>query len=99
HSAASMFRLVLLVIFRSVCHHGTACLPINQLVPKTGSASTIGVDTSKDTLDVHFHPAGAARHFPNMAKAFVALIARLEENEVAGDRLRAAELAARGARA
>ncbi|MGH6811998.1 MAG: IS110 family transposase [Methylocella sp.] len=45
-------------------------------------AQTIGVDVSKDTLDVHLHPAGAARQFSNNAKGFVALIAWLEESQV-----------------
>ncbi|MGI8568266.1 MAG: IS110 family transposase [Methylocella sp.] len=43
-------------------------------------AQTIGVDISKDTLDVHLHPAGAARQFSNNAKGFAALIAGLEES-------------------
>ena len=35
---------------------------------------TVGVDISKDTLDVHLHPDGATRHLPNDAKGFKALI-------------------------
>jgi transposase len=45
-------------------------------------AQTIGVDISKDALDVHLHPAGVARQFTNNAKGFTALIARLEVSEV-----------------
>lgn len=45
-------------------------------------AQTIGVDISKDTLDVHLHPAGAARQFSNNAKGLKALIAWLEESQV-----------------
>jgi transposase len=45
-------------------------------------AQTIGVDISKDTLDVHLHPAGVARQFTNNAKGFTALIAWLEVSQV-----------------
>jgi transposase len=40
-------------------------------------AQTAGVDISKDTLDVHLHPAGATRRFANDARGFAALIAWL----------------------
>jgi transposase len=41
-------------------------------------AQSVGVDISKDTLDVHLHPAGASRRFANDAKGFSALIACLK---------------------
>jgi transposase len=36
--------------------------------------TTIGVDVSKDTLDVHLHPAGEHRRFPNDPKGFRAIL-------------------------
>jgi len=41
-SAASILRLVLFVIFRSVCCDGTAPNPISQPVPISGSTSSWG---------------------------------------------------------
>lgn len=41
-------------------------------------AQCVGVDISKDTLDVHLHPAGAARRFTNDRKGCSALIAWLK---------------------
>lgn len=41
-------------------------------------AQSVGVDISKDTLDVHLHPAGASHRFANDAKGFSALIACLK---------------------
>jgi transposase len=38
---------------------------------------TVGVDISKDTLDIHLHPDGAARRFANNDKGFETLIAWL----------------------
>ena len=35
---------------------------------------TVGVDISKDMLDVHIHPDGLARRFTNTSKGFTALI-------------------------
>jgi transposase len=35
---------------------------------------TLGVDISKDTLDVHLHPGGTSRRFANDRKGFAALI-------------------------
>jgi transposase len=46
-------------------------------------AQTIGVDISKDFLDVAFHPAGEAARFANDAKGHRALIKRLRACEVA----------------
>jgi transposase len=40
-------------------------------------AQSVGVDISKDTLDVHLHPAGQARRFANTAAGWRALIAWL----------------------
>ena len=37
-------------------------------------AQSVGVDIAKDTLDVHLHPAGRVRRFPNHAKGWAALI-------------------------
>src|SRR5262249_43123247 len=42
--AASIFRLVLFVILRSVCRDGTARTPISQPVPIPGSTSPIEAD-------------------------------------------------------
>lgn len=46
-------------------------------------AQSIGVDISKDRLDVHLHPAGLARQFSNTPKGCRALIAWLARVEVA----------------
>lgn len=45
-------------------------------------AQSVGVDISKDTLDVHAHPGGASRRFGNNAKGFKALVAWLGGFEV-----------------
>ena len=37
---------------------------------------TIGIDISKDNLDVHLHPEGIARQFPNDRKGHARLITR-----------------------
>ena len=37
-------------------------------------AQTVGVDISKDMLDVHLHPDNLARRFSNNSKGFTALI-------------------------
>ena len=37
-------------------------------------AQTLGVDISKETLDVHLHPGGATARFANDRKGFTALI-------------------------
>ena len=37
----------------------------------------LGVDISKDALDVHFHPEGASARFANDKKGFADLIASL----------------------
>ena len=42
-------------------------------------AQSVGVDISKDTLDVHLHPAGSARRFANTPKGRRTLIAWLAE--------------------
>ena len=42
-------------------------------------AQSVGVDISKDTLDVHLHPAGAARRFTNTRTGRSGLIAWLAE--------------------
>src|SRR5487761_383538 len=46
-------------------------------------AQSVGVDISKDTLDVYLHPAGAARRFANTPKGCRALIAWLAQIAVA----------------
>lgn len=46
-------------------------------------AQSVGVDIAKDTLDVHLHPAGAARRFANTRTGRSALIAWLAGFEVA----------------
>ena len=46
-------------------------------------AETVGVDISKDTLDLHVHPGGATRRFANDAKGFKALIAWLGGFDIA----------------
>lgn len=46
-------------------------------------ARSVGVDISKDTLDVHLHPAGVARRFGNSQKGRRALIAWLAAVAVA----------------
>ena len=43
----------------------------------------VGVDICKATLDVHLHPAGAARQFANDAKGIKALIAWLSGHDIA----------------
>jgi transposase len=43
----------------------------------------VGVDICKATLDVHLHPAGAARQFANDAKGIKALIAWLSSHDIA----------------
>jgi transposase len=45
-------------------------------------AQSVGVDISKDTLDVHLHPDGCARRFANSAQGFTTLIAWLADFEV-----------------
>lgn len=42
-------------------------------------AQSVGVDISKDTLDVHLHPAGQGRRFANDARGFAALLAWLQD--------------------
>ncbi|HEV2068126.1 MAG TPA: IS110 family transposase [Thermomicrobiales bacterium] len=44
---------------------------------------SVGVDIAKDSLDVHLHPAGAARRFANDAKGWAALIGWLNGVRVA----------------
>lgn len=46
-------------------------------------AQTVGVDISKDTLDVHLHPDGTARQFTNNAQGFTALLGWLAEHPIA----------------
>jgi transposase len=46
-------------------------------------AQSVGVDISKDTLDVHLHPAGAARRFANTRPGRCRLIAWLAEVPIA----------------
>ena len=43
---------------------------------------TIGVDVSKDTLDVHLHPAGSDRQFSNTPKGFSAIIKWIADQPV-----------------
>ena len=45
-------------------------------------AQSVGVDISKDTLDVHLHPDGTARRFANNLKGFSTLIGWLGGFEV-----------------
>ena len=46
-------------------------------------AQCVGVDISKDTLDVHVHPANLSRRFANDAKGCFALIAWLRDFVIA----------------
>ena len=39
-------------------------------------AQSVGMNISKDTLDVHLHPDGTARRFANNLKGFSTLIVR-----------------------
>lgn len=43
---------------------------------------TIGVDVSKDTLDVHIHPAGDHRRFPNDPKGFKSILRWIADRPV-----------------
>lgn len=43
---------------------------------------TIGVDVSKDTLDVHIHPAGDHRQFPNDPKGFKSILRWIADRPV-----------------
>lgn len=43
---------------------------------------TIGVDVSKDTLDVHMHPAGDHRQFPNDPKGFKSILRWIADRPV-----------------
>ena len=45
-------------------------------------AQTLGVDISKQTLDVYLHPQASARQFPNTAAGITALLAWLEKSPV-----------------
>lgn len=45
--------------------------------------TTIGVDVSKDTLDVHLHPAGDHRQFENTPKGFRAILKWIGDQPVA----------------
>lgn len=49
----------------------------------TTIAQNVGVDISKATLDVHFHPAGNARQFANDAHGIKALLGWLGEHNIA----------------
>ena len=46
-------------------------------------AQNVGVDISKATLDVHFHPAGNARQFANHAKDIKPLLGWLGGHDIA----------------
>jgi len=48
-------------------------------------AQTLGVDISKDTLEVYLHPHGKAQRFQNTAKGFEALLSWL--NDIAIERI------------
>jgi transposase len=45
-------------------------------------AQTVGIDISKDTLDVHLHPDAATRQFANTANGITALLAWLTARQV-----------------
>jgi len=45
-------------------------------------AQTVGIDISKDTLDIHLHPAGVVRRVTNDPKGFAALMTWLRGFEV-----------------
>jgi transposase len=73
---------------------------MSQKLTHASDEVTIGVDVSKDTLDVHLHPAGIARRFPNDHKGHAQLIAWVNLNhptriifEATGRYHRALELA------
>ncbi len=42
-------------------------------------AQSVGIDISKDTLDIHLHPAGIAKRLANDAKGIKSLLAWLCE--------------------
>ena len=46
-------------------------------------AQTVGVDISKDTLDVHLHPDGATHRFANATSGFTALLEWLAGQQIA----------------
>ena len=48
----------------------------------TRIAQNVGVDISKATLDVHLHPAGSARQFPNDAHGIKALLGWLGGHDI-----------------
>ena len=45
-------------------------------------AQIVGVDISKDSLDVHLHPEGTARRFTNNPRGVTALIVWLGERRI-----------------
>jgi transposase len=47
---------------------------MTNIVAQNVIPQNAGIDISKDTLDVHLHPEGAARRFGNDKKGFTALI-------------------------
>ena len=47
---------------------------MNEPIPRMPDEVTIGIDISKETLDVHLYPEGAARQFPNDREGHAALI-------------------------
>lgn len=49
---------------------------MRQVIAQTTDQITIGVDISKDRLDVHLHPEGLVRQFTNDRKGHTQLIAR-----------------------
>jgi len=50
---------------------------------ETNIAQNVGVDICKATLDVHLHPAGAARQFANDANGIKALLGWLADRPIA----------------
>ena len=46
-------------------------------------AQNVGIDISKATLDVHLHPAGAARQFANDTKGIISLVGWLGDHDIA----------------
>jgi transposase len=48
---------------------------MSHSIPHASDEITIGIDISKETLDVHLHPEGIVRQFPNDRKGHANLIA------------------------
>lgn len=54
---------------------------MNQIIPPAVIDVTIGIDISKDNLDVHIHPTGCIRQFANDPAGRTALIAWISQQQ------------------